>query len=140
MAKKRRLPAPDGFKVCTLCRETLPVGRFHKGGSSSDGLKSWCKACVARKDQEWHLNHPKQRSEVWMRFRYGIEPSEFSRLMAAQDNACAICRQPFGAAKMAGPRIDHDHESGIVRGLLCHNCNVGIACLKESRQVLLQAA
>ena len=54
----------------------------------------------------------------------------------AQGEACAICRERFGQT----PRIDHDHETDEVRGLLCHRCNVDHGLLRDDRRVIEAAA
>lgn len=69
-------------------------------------------------------------------YRYGLSEAAFKRMLAAQDGKCAICKKPERLKdRHSGlPRvlsIDHDHETGRVRGLLCDGCNVAIARLAE---------
>lgn len=52
---------------------------------------------------------------------YGLKPGEFDKLMKAQNNACAICLQPFTKTRM--PDLDHSHETGYARGILCKSDN-----------------
>lgn len=68
--------------------------------------------------------------------KYGLDEQGYYALLWFQDDACAICRDPFATT----PHIDHDHETGTVRGLLCANCNTGIGKLKDDPKVLLAAA
>ena len=58
---------------------------------------------------------------------HGLTVADYEAMLAAQGNACGICRRPFEGI----PAIDHHHASGVVRGLLCSNCNVGIGHLRE---------
>ena len=58
----------------------------------------------------------------------GIECRE--RLVAEQDNRCAICACEFSEENK--PRVDHDHDTGKVRGALCRNCNVALGLLQDS--------
>ena len=60
--------------------------------------------------------------------RYGITQADFNHMRIAQHNRCAICREVFTKT----PRVDHNHDSGKVRGLLCGPCNIGIGLLKDS--------
>lgn len=54
---------------------------------------------------------------------------EFNERLAAQNFKCAICSVEASPTKVF--HVDHDHETGAVRGLLCHRCNVAIALLHE---------
>lgn len=53
-------------------------------------------------------------------------------LLELQAGACAICHEPFGART---PAVDHDHETGRLRGLLCGRCNSAIAMLRGSAAI-----
>lgn len=68
---------------------------------------------------------------------YGITPEQYDAMLSAQNNVCAICLEP---EKRAGKQlcVDHCHNTGIVRGLLCSRCNVCLGQLEEN-QVLLTA-
>ena len=71
---------------------------------------------------------------------YGLSQEEWDRLIALQSNACAVCKttQPGGRGERW--HIDHDHVTGQVRGLLCHQCNVGIGNLRDDPQIMMAAA
>ena len=74
--------------------------------------------------------------------KYGITVQEYADLFHAQDGVCAICGSPetaTRAGKVKTLAVDHDHETGAVRGLLCSDCNTGIGKLKEDRVVILSA-
>lgn len=51
---------------------------------------------------------------------YGLERGEYARKLAEQDGRCAICTRRPRARRLA---VDHDHQTGLVRGLLCYTCN-----------------
>lgn len=64
-----------------------------------------------------------------MRIRYGLTLEEASELCAA---GCAICgARPEGNGFQRGLHIDHDHDSGVVRGALCHGCNTGLGSFAD---------
>lgn len=67
--------------------------------------------------------------------KYGLTKEEFDALAATQGYACAICRK----VPKARLHIDHNHETGRVRGLLCSNCNTAIGLLKDRAEFLLNA-
>ncbi len=69
---------------------------------------------------------PERRKALRLQSRYGISVEDFTILYELQSGACGICR-------VNGKRlcVDHDHESGLVRGLLCIGCNTAIANLAD---------
>lgn len=69
--------------------------------------------CLARQ-KKWA---ERRRKEL----RYGITPEQWQAMWESQGEACAIC----GTASDR-PHVDHDHKTGVVRGILCHHCNVGL--------------
>ena len=74
--------------------------------------------------------------------KFGVAEHEYNEMVAVQGNCCAICRQKETAMRLGKVRalaVDHDHETGKVRALLCSDCNVGIGKLKEDREILLAA-
>lgn len=74
------------------------------------------------------------------RFRerlYGLTPSQFEQMLRDQDGKCAICGNTFVKAKE--PHVDHDHESGRVRELLCCRCNPMLGHAKDSIATLRAA-
>jgi Recombination endonuclease VII len=73
-----------------------------------------------------------------LRSRYGMEEAEYDRLLARQRSRCAVCkaRTPGGRGEW---RIDHDHVTGQIRGLLCNNCNSGIGMLQDDPKILRAA-
>lgn len=73
------------------------------------------------------------------RRKYGISLEDYGRLLEGQGGRCKICGtdQPGGQYKVF--HVDHSHETGAVRGLLCNNCNAMIGFAKED-PAIMQAA
>lgn len=71
----------------------------------------------------WKKRHPTQHRKE----RYDLTNAEFQAILTAQMGLCAICQEP-----MMKPYVDHDHETGLVRGLVHHGCNVGLGMLGDS--------
>lgn len=72
------------------------------------------------------------RRKVRLKGRYGITPEDYDRLLAEQGERCAICRGHV--SEVAKPShwaevlcVDHCHDTGVVRGLLCNDCNLVVA-------------
>jgi hypothetical protein len=91
-----------------------------------------------------HAENPEIKRERGRRWRaannarlreHGLTPEQYDSLLSEQARCCAICDQPFAAV----PRIDHDHRTGEVRGLLCHNCNVALGHFRDNPVLLRRA-
>jgi hypothetical protein len=122
----------DGLKSCGKCREVKPLGEFHKASGRSGGLESHCKPCKS----EYHRKPEqieKKRQHKYVA-RYGITEAERDEMRRRQGNACAICGRVVERL-----HVDHCHESGAVRGLLCHACNVLLGNARDSADVLRAA-
>jgi len=80
-----------------------------------------------------------------LRQRFGLESGEYDRMFKAQNGVCAICKQPEWVMHRSTGRVfslgvDHDHETGAIRGLLCVNCNKAIGHAHDDPQRLRAAA
>ena len=69
--------------------------------------------------------------------KFGLTPEQYEEMVAAQHGGCAICGRVPEAGKTF--HVDHDHESGAVRGLLCQPCNHALGLFQESSTVLGRA-
>jgi hypothetical protein len=85
-----------------------------------------CKTCAA------------ERSRLNRFHKYGMTEETFNALLDKQDGKCAICAQTMVNSKDI--HIDHFHDTGQVRGILCKRCNVGIGFLNDSPALLIAAA
>jgi hypothetical protein len=77
---------------------------------------------------------------LWNHYR--LKPHEFNSLWEKQSGKCAICENqmlPKGRAPLS-VAVDHNHETGEVRGLLCKTCNAGIGQLWDDPDILMRAA
>lgn len=71
--------------------------------------------------QSWHLKK-----------KYGITIDEKERLLVAQNFCCAACNSPDPGGRL-GWHVDHDHQTGKVRGILCQKCNVALGHAKDNK-------
>lgn len=69
-------------------------------------------------------------------WNYGLKPEDYRALLARTGNRCEICGT---APRNRNLAIDHDHKTGLVRGLLCVNCNVGLGRFKDGVERLVLA-
>ena len=83
-----------------------------------------------RKQGSWHKRFS----------RYGITPSIYDEMLSAQEGKCAICGiVPKEDALKRTLHVDHCHSTGMIRGLLCQNCNLMLGFSKDSAEILLRA-
>ena len=71
-----------------------------------------------------------------LKHRYGITEEQYDQMFKKQNGKCAICNQISEKALS----VDHCHDTGKIRGLLCGNCNRGIGCLKDDENRIIKAA
>jgi len=79
-------------------------------------------------------NYSKQ---VAMAGKYGMTESQWQRIYDQQDGRCAICRKYLDDCTAC---VDHDHETGDIRGILCTQCNSGLGMFKDNVVFLELAA
>lgn len=77
----------------------------------------------------WLKKNPHKVREYELRNRYGITPEDYDRMLEEQGGVCAICEGACPTGRRLA--VDHDHETGRVRGLLCVNCNQRLAWLEQ---------
>jgi len=69
--------------------------------------------------------------------KYGLTKDQYDLMLNAQNFVCAVCKQPNNTTR--DWHIDHDHKTGIVRGILCHHCNLMLGNAKDSPETLKSA-
>ncbi len=84
-----------------------------------------------------------QKRDYTLRHRYGIGTDDYERLLVVQDGRCAVCGRIETARHNNGQirrlAVDHDHESGEIRGLLCSRCNRRIGAVVDDPDWLRRA-
>ncbi len=75
-----------------------------------------------------------------LKYKYGITELEYARLLALQNGTCAICKSVDTGWKHEWFHVDHCHETGKIRGLLCNGCNPGLGSFRENPEFLRNAA
>lgn len=93
-----------------------------------------CKEYAERRDKEG------TREKAWQR-RYGITRQDYETLLELQGDSCAICKtMDVGRKGHTHFHVDHDHETGKVRGLLCDLCNRGLGYFKDDAYLMMKGA
>ena len=150
-------------KKCSKCGETKDRSEFPPRAKNRDGLHGRCRECInqatyasRRRAQErgccpvhttipvapgrmqcqecldWHSTHNFVK-------KYGITEEIYQQMFARQNGRCAICNGTDPGQGKTRLSIDHCHKTGIVRGLLCSNCNTAIGQFNENRATLVAA-
>ena len=121
-----RQPRPDaseGFSWCSKCKQFRSVDEFGWDGTR-DALKRVCRPCAAAYQATYNANNREQIALRITLAQWGLTEAQYVALFEAQQHRCAICGAERRAARNLS--IDHDHATGVVRGLLCQDCNMGL--------------
>lgn len=97
--------------------------------------KSVAGKLAEKRYQDSHKDKMKNRSQKHRLKRYGLTPESVQELLKLQQGLCKICSKNISKKF----HIDHSHQTGKVRGLLCNNCNMGLGLFKDNEQFLLKA-
>lgn len=92
----------------------------------------------------WRAENPERvrvanRNSAYKR-RYNITLEDYNEMLVAQGHCCAICSCGSWESRDGRLHVDHDHQTGEVRGLLCYKCNVGLGSFQDDPAGLRAAA
>lgn len=123
------------MKTCSRCGDEKPLSEFYSASRKVGHIRGDCKSCN-RADKTRRIT-PEVKREIVLRSQYGITVTDYKRMLQAQGGGCLLC----GGTNKSGKRlaVDHCHTTGVVRGLLCTNCNVGLGCFKDSPELMMKA-
>jgi len=146
----------DLIFVCSECNQECPASEFY-WKKSGQKHSSKCRACYQlsrrayqhaymAKNREYFKQKnksnycPNKRSLALLK-EYGLTSKKYDEILDLQGGGCAVC----GSKNPKTPRqgrfcVDHNHETGEVRGLLCAPCNRGIGLLKDDPEILVSAS
>lgn len=129
-------------KQCSRCGEVKPIRKFAKNKRRRDGRGSYCRRCRGEIMAEWRKRNPEKHRENKRRERlkskYNITLTDYDDLLHFQNNVCAVCGNPCPTGNRLA--VDHDHETGKVRGLLCTNCNMALGFAQDNPELLRELA
>lgn len=81
--------------------------------------------------------YKQRRRDYYLRHRYGIVSADYERILRLQGGGCALCGRAPGNSVL---HVDHDHETNVVRGLLCHQCNWYMGTIDADPTILTRIA
>lgn len=138
------------MKICKICKLELPLESFAKRSLSKDGKMFECRKCSSERAVQWVKDNREKFRENQKKFaakqktkdyrrdwalqkQYGVSLDEFKEMEKEQGGKCAIC------GIFCKLHLDHDHETGRIRGLLCPNCNKGLGLFFDNAKNLNNA-
>jgi len=133
-------------KICSKCaiEKDATLDNFAPRKTGKYGLRHECRECRKDYNRERYTSSGKRdktHSDRMVR-EHGLAPGEYEIQYTAQGGVCAICGNPEaniirgGLCRLA---VDHNHETGQRRGLLCVRCNTAIGLLNEDPDILMKA-
>jgi len=122
--------ATQGLKDCRnnlKCKQQnpQPLEAFSPDTRKKDGHQSLCKDCNRERSRQWQAANPEIGRRSVLK-QYGLTPEVYD---VAVKRAGGVCEMLGCSTTKPGGwgtwHIDHDHDTGQLRGLLCHQCNTG---------------
>ncbi len=139
------------MKYCRICKIQKEIDCFVKNKALSSGVDSICLDCSRKKVKEWRKGNPKKRAiqatreskkdynhNKHLKAKFGITRQEYLDMFNSQLGNCAIC----GVNQLELTKrlsVDHCHNTGKIRQLLCTYCNSVLGLSKESISILENA-
>ena len=138
-------------KICIECNLNLPIENFTIEKNRKSPRKQ-CKKCKAKLQKARRKSNPlvkendkktvtayreKNRDKINhydFKRKYGITIEDKFNILNKQNNCCAICSIKLEGKEI--PYMDHCHETGAIREVLCRQCNVGLGLFKDNIETL----
>ena len=137
------------YKKCSSCGTTKPLfANFYKQEANRDGYRGICKACTEIKRKKRGREGERARRKAsgaqhnaYYKRHYGLSDTDVELIKDVQGGRCAICNSPERPeiGKAGKLYVDHCHETGEVRGMLCNNCNSGLGQFRDNIESLDEA-
>ncbi|WP_189056144.1 endonuclease domain-containing protein [Longimycelium tulufanense] len=109
---------------CARCLEDKPLAEFVRDAGRPGGAWSYCRTC--------HRDYQRQR-------RHHLTDTEIRDFYASHGHDCRICGTPEKETAHGRLVIDHDHATGLIRGLLCDLCNKALGMIRDDVVILKSA-
>jgi len=129
--------SPSGkYRTCRICtRERSKRWEFANPEKVKQNYRNQlAKGSHAKSRRKWESKNPSYYRNKQLKNSYKLTVEDFDRMLEDQKGLCGICKEP-----MAKAYVDHCHESGIVRELLCFSCNISLGHFKDNIETLKSA-
>ena len=137
---------PKTVKICRWCKKEFLSNNVRRLSCSFNCNTFYYRSLDPIKHRAYAAKIMRQRSpekkktdairkrDLMLKRQYGISQSDFAEMKSLQNDRCVLCN------KFVKLVVDHDHDTGSVRGLLCHHCNRGLGFFSDNAGVLLKAS
>ena len=137
------------MRICSKCKTEKPLSRF-RVDRRYDRLMAQCKDCINVVQKTWRTSNPeyermkyqqvkRETRERHLLRKYKINLLDYQNMLTAQNGLCAICYAPEKQQFKKVFHVDHCHETGDVRGLLCRGCNHMLGAVSDDTATLQRA-
>lgn len=109
-------------KKCPKCGETKTLVSFHKNKSVKNGLCCHCRKCNSIYKKAHYIKNKEKVRARFLKRKYGLTIKQYNGILKQQNYKCGICNKPQSICNRKLD-IDHNHQTGFIRGLLCRYCN-----------------
>lgn len=126
------------MRTCGKCKRRKPDGAFAITWNRKLHKRVRASTCMACGDKN-RERRKKWRSDSARHRLYGVHKDQWAEMKKKAKHKCEVC----GAAELREKRglvVDHCHDKGHVRGVLCHTCNTAIGLMKDSPAIMRAAA
>jgi hypothetical protein len=136
------------FRVCKGCSVEKPVSEYYKKGAlRKDGTQTYrafCKECYNAQSMDTYFEQSGKEKQKKRSFRslmasYGITEEIYEQERINQNYCCKLCGTHENTQHHGRLHVDHCHETGLYRGLLCNVCNMGLGAFKDNTYVMQKA-
>lgn len=133
------------FLVCPKCDQMKESCFFHQNSSRTKGKSVYCIDCRAKYNKKWTKDNKDKRiakirgnalKKFWPTLTGKQALDEYNKLFELANNKCQICGTNKGQRRLA---VDHCHNTGKVRGLLCGLCNTSLGGFSDNKELLQKA-
>ena len=118
------------MKQCCKCKKIKALSEFSKNVSKKDRLQDVCKPCSRINAKKWYAENVDEHASKSLLRKYGITLKQKIKMLASQNNCCAMCGDKI--IDLSKACVDHCHSSYTLREILCNHCNLAIGHLKDS--------
>ena len=130
-------PVRQAPNRCKHCGEEKACSDMRKVKNCLHGHQPGvCQSCSYEYLKAWKIRSGWDQRVFKLR-EYGLTPKDYDRILEEQNGLCATCEKHPGDRNLD---VDHCHETGRVRGLLCNNCNRALGYAKDDPKVLRRMA
>lgn len=136
--KKLDRPGRKVILNCEQCNEDFEALQIKL---RERGVIKFCSTKCYHTNRKQNALTPEEKKEknilYQAKFKYNLTETEYKNLMNSNDGTCDICENKFKSKN--DKHIDHCHNSGKIRGILCNTCNQGLGYFKDSLPLLNNA-